>query len=330
MPCLVFISIGAHRPQVNVAGRKSETVLPAQSSNKSGLYVNYWMGHNFKETSCQIGFGSLRAAPRARELARHTLELGYPTVVTARKKSQIEDLVAGREKRSLALPLDVTDPQAIKGAVKIAEEKFGGIDKLVNNAGIGYFGSFEESDLAEVRKMFEINVWGLTRMTRAVLPGFRKRRSGTIINFSSIGGLVAFPAVSFYNATKFAVEALSESLAQEVAPLGIKVLLVEPGPFRTDWAGRSANEATETIADYRGTVGARRDTIRSYSGKQPGDPARAAAAIVKAVEDPAPPFRLLLGKAALTTAREKLTSLRKDFDSWSEVTEGADFPQPSA
>jgi short-subunit dehydrogenase len=250
--------------------------------------------------------------------------------VTARTKSQIEDLVAGREKRSLALPLDVTDAQAIKGAVKLAEERFGGIDILVNNAGIGYFGSFEESDLAEVRKMFEINVWGLTQMTRAVLPGFRKRRSGTIINFSSIGGLVAFPALSFYNATKFAVEALSESLAQEVAPLGIKVLLVEPGPFRTDWAGRSANESTEIIADYRGTVGARREMIRSYSGKQPGDPARAAAAIVKAVEDPTPPFRLLLGKAALTTAREKLTTLRKDFDSWSEVTEGADFPQPAA
>jgi NAD(P)-dependent dehydrogenase (short-subunit alcohol dehydrogenase family) len=273
-------------------------------------------------TGCSTGFG--------RELARHTLELGYPTVVTARNKDQVADLVAGHEKRSLALRLDVTDPQQIAAAVKAAEDKFGGIDIMVNNAGIGYFGSFEESDLSEVRKMFEINVWGLTQMTRAVLPGLRKRGSGTIVNFSSIGGLVAFPALSFYNATKFAVEALSESLAQEVAPLGIRVLLVEPGPFRTDWAGRSANEATETIADYRGTVGARRDLIRSSSGKQPGDPVRAAVAIVKAVEDPAPPFRLLLGKAALTTAREKLTTLRKDFESWSEVTEGADFPKPSA
>jgi len=273
-------------------------------------------------TGCSTGFG--------RELARHTLELGYPTVVTARNKDQIADLVAGHEKRSLALPLDVTDPQQIAAAVKAAEEKFGGIDILVNNAGIGYFGSFEESDLDEVRKMFEINVWGLTQMTRAVLPGLRKRRSGTIINFSSIGGLVAFPALSFYNATKFAVEALSESLAQEVSPLGIRVLLVEPGPFRTDWAGRSAHEATESIVDYHNTAGVRREMIRGYNGKQPGDPARAAAAIVKAVEDPSAPLRLLLGKAALTTARQKLATLGKDFESWSKVTEGADFPPAQA
>jgi NAD(P)-dependent dehydrogenase (short-subunit alcohol dehydrogenase family) len=246
--------------------------------------------------------------------------------VTARNKSQIKDLVSGHEEDALALRLDVTDPSQIAAAVAAAEERFGGIDVLVNNAGIGYFGSFEESDLDEVRRMFEINVWGLTQMSRAVLPEMRKRRSGMIVNFSSIGGIVAFPALSFYNATKFAVEALSESLSQEVAPLGIKVLLVEPGPFRTDWAGRSANEATETIADYHGTVGARREMIRSYSGKQPGDPVRAAAAVIKAVEAPEPPLRLLLGKPAFAGAFEKLAALRKDFEAWAEVTKGADFP----
>jgi short-subunit dehydrogenase len=263
-------------------------------------------------------------------LALRTLELGYPTVATARNTAQLKDLVAGHEKNSLALQLDVTDPHQVSAAVKAAEDKFGRIDVLVNNAGIGYFGSFEESDLGEVRKMFEINVWGLTQTTRAVLPGFRKQRSGMIVNISSVGGITAFPALSFYNATKFAVEALSESLSKEVAPLGIKVLLVEPGPFRTDWAGRSANEATESIADYHLTAGARRELIRSYSGKQPGDPVRAAAAIVKAVEDPEPPLRLLLGKLALVGAQEKLAAMQKDFEGWAEVTEGADFPSEKA
>ena len=270
-------------------------------------------------TGCSTGFG--------RELARHTLELGYPTVITARNPTQVEDLARGHEANSLVLQLDVTDPQQIGAAVKAAEQKFGGIDVLVNNAGIGYFGSFEESDLDEARRMFEINVWGLTQMTRAVLPGMRKRRSGSIVNISSIGGIAAFPALSFYNATKFAVEAISESLSQEVAPLGIKVLIVEPGPFRTDWAGRSANEATESISDYTATAGVRRTMIRNYSGKQPGDPVRAAAAIVQAVEAQDAPLRLLLGKFALIRGREKVDALHKDFESWVEVTEGADFPE---
>jgi short-subunit dehydrogenase len=269
-------------------------------------------------TGCSTGIG--------RELARHTLELGYPTVVTARDATQISDLAAGHESNALVLKLDVTDPRQIAAAVEAAEAKFGRIDVLVNNAGIGYFGSFEESDLAEVHRMFNINLWGLTHMTRAVLPGMRQRRAGVIVNVSSLGGIAAFPALSFYNATKFAVEAISESLSQEVAPLGIKVLIVEPGPFRTDWAGRSANEATQSIADYHPTAGKRRETIRNYSGQQPGDPVRAAAAMVKAVESAAPPLRLLLGKIALGGARQKLEALRKDFDAWAEISEGADFP----
>ena len=269
-------------------------------------------------TGCSTGFG--------RELARHTLSLGYPTVVTARNIEQIKDIAVGFEANALLLTLDVTRPERIAAAVKAAEEKFGRIDVLVNNAGIGYFGSIEESDMGEVRKMFDINVWGLSDMTRAVLPGLRRRRSGTIVNVSSIGGIAAFPSVGFYNATKFAVEALSESLSQEVAPLGIKVLLVEPSAFRTDWAGRSANEAPHSIADYDSTAKARADMIRGYSGKQPGDPVRAAAAIVKAVEAKDPPLRLLLGKAALAGARTKVEALRKDFEGWAEVSEGADFP----
>jgi len=270
-------------------------------------------------TGCSTGFG--------RELARHTLELGYPTVVTARNPAQVEDLAKAHKDNALVLKLDVTKAEDIAHAVKAAHEHFGKIDVLVNNAGIGYFGSLEESDINEVRKMFEINIWGLANMTRAVLPIMRKQRSGTIVNISSQGGLVANVAVSFYAATKFGVEALSESLSKEVAPLGIKVLIVEPSGFRTDWAGRSANEVPETMEDYRSTAGARLDMLRNASGNQPGDPVRAAKAIVRAVEAEDPPLRLLLGKEALANARRKIGELQKDFEGWAEVTEAADAPK---
>lgn len=222
---------------------------------------------------------------------------------------------------------NVADFDDTQQAIARVVAQSGPIDVLVNNAGIGYFGSFEESDLAEVHRMFDINVWGLTNMTRAVLPILRRQRSGTIVNISSIGGLRAFPALSFYNASKFAVEALSEALAQEVAPLGIKTLIVEPGPFRTDWAGRSANEAPQTIEDYHQTSGVRLAQTRGIDGKQAGDPVRAAQAIVKAVEAPDAPLRLLLGKIALAGGRVKLEQLARDFDAWAEVTVGADFPE---
>src|SRR5476651_52850 len=235
-------------------------------------------------TGCSTGFG--------RQLALHTLSLGYPTVVTARNPQQVEDIVKGHEHNALVLKLDVTD----------------------------------KNQVDEARKMFEINVWGLTDMTRAVLPGMRKQRSGTIVNISSVGGITTFPTTSFYHASKFAVEALSESMAQEVAPLGIKVLIVEPSGFRTDWAGRSANQASETIDDYRETAGTRTTSIRAISGKQAGDPVRAAVAIVNTVEAQDPPLRLLLGKAALAGARNKVKALNKDFEGWAAVTEGADFP----
>ena len=178
---------------------------------------------------------------------------------------------------ALVLKLDVTDQGQIDAAIKAAEEKFGRIDVLVNNAGIGYFAAVEESEEDQVRRMFEINVFGLSRMIHAVLPGMRKRRKGFIVNFSSIGGLRSFPSIGYYNATKFAVEGLSEALWQEVEPLGIKVMLVEPSGFRTDWAGRSANESKRQIDDYAATAGAWRSQVRAISGKQPGDPVRARA-----------------------------------------------------
>ena len=270
-------------------------------------------------TGCSTGFG--------RELAKAVLEKGYRCVVTARNPKQVEDIAAGHKETALVLELDVTDRSEVESSVKAAESKFGGIDVLVNNAGIGYFGSIEESNEAEVRRMFEINFWGLSAMTRAVLPGMRKRRSGHIVNISSIGGLTAYPALAYYHASKFAVEGFSETLAKEVAHLGIKVTLVEPSGFRTDWAGRSAHDVKNEIADYAESAGQNLKNLRAASGKQAGDPVRAAAAIIKAVEAKEPPLHLLLGKAAWKNAHLKVDALNRDFDAWRETTEGADFPE---
>lgn len=267
-------------------------------------------------TGCSTGFG--------RELAKQVLELGYRVVVTARSPAEVKDLASLGE--ALVLKLDVTSQKQINAAIKAAEKKFGRIDVLVNNAGIGYFAAIEEGENKEVRRMFDINVFGLSRMIQAALPGMRRRRTGFIVNFSSIGGLCSFPAAGFYNATKFAVEGLSEALWQEVEPLGIKVMLVEPSGFRTDWAGRSANESKLQIAAYAATAGAWRKQVRANSGKQSGDPVRAAKAIIKAVECPKPPHHLLLGNDAYEGATAKLKELGKEFSAWESVARGADYP----
>ena len=270
-------------------------------------------------TGCSTGFG--------RELAKHVLASGDFAVVTARNADQILDIVGDYPEQSIALKLDVTNKEEIIEAYNEAIKRFGQIDVLVNNAGIGYFGSIEESDETEIRKMFEVNFFALAEVTRIFLPGMRARRSGHIVNISSIGGLVAFPAVGFYNATKFALVGYSESLAKELDPLGIKVSIICPSGFRTDWAGRSANEAKNTIADYETTAVKNQSAIRGYSGNQPGDPKRAALAIVKAVNDANPPLHLLLGAAALKGATNKLLELKLDFDTWEATTIGADFPK---
>jgi NAD(P)-dependent dehydrogenase (short-subunit alcohol dehydrogenase family) len=236
----------------------------------------------------------------------------------------------GATENVLVLKLDVTQPDQVAAAVQAAEARFGAIDVLVNNAGIGYFAAIEEAEEAEVRKMFEVNVFGLNRMTQAVLPRMRERHSGCIVNFSSIGGIKAFPALGHYNATKFAVEGLSEALWQEVEPLGIRVMLVEPSGFRTDWAGRSADESARQIDDYMATAGTVRAGLRAVSGKQAGDPVRAAKAVVKAVASGNPPHHLLLGQDAFDGAMAKLDELRKDFAAGEAVARAADFPKPKA
>ena len=269
-------------------------------------------------TGCSTGFG--------RELAKHALESGNKVAVTARNTDDIADIVT-REDNAVAIKLDVTNTADIKAALQQTMDEFGRIDVLVNNAGIGYFGAIEESEDEAVRRMFEINVFGLAKMTQEVLPIMRKQKSGHIINIASIGGLRAFPAVGFYNATKFAVDGLSESLSKEVAPLGIKVTIVAPSGFRTDWAGRSAEDSPIVIEDYNSTARQNQSTIRGNSGNQAGDPVRAARAIVNVAESENPPLRLLLGEAALKGARAKLEELKKDFDDWAEVSVGADFPK---
>jgi NADP-dependent 3-hydroxy acid dehydrogenase YdfG len=267
-------------------------------------------------TGCSTGFG--------RELARQLVSSGTPVVVTARDPDELADFA--KATNALILKLDVTDPAQIATATQQALARFGRIDVLVNNAGIGYFAAVEEGEDAQIRRMFDINLFGLAAMTRAVLPGMRARRSGFIVNISSIGGLKSFPAIGYYNASKFAVEGLSEALWQEVEPLGIKVMLVEPSGFRTDWAGRSANESKVRIADYAATAGAGRSGVRALSGKQAGDPVRAVEAIIKAVAGPNPPHRLLLGNAAYDGAMAKLTELRRDITQCETVSRGADFP----
>ena len=273
-------------------------------------------------TGCSTGFG--------RELAQAVLAAGHKAAVTARDPKRVEDIVAAHPGRGIPLALEVTDPTQVRESVRRVEEHFGRIDVLVNNAGIGYFAAVEESDEREVRRMFEINFWGLAHMTDAVLPGMRKRRSGHIVNISSVGGLVGVPSVGYYNATKFAVEGLSEALAKEVAPLGIKVTIVEPSGFRTDWAGRSANETSTEIADYDQTAGAMRRMMRELSGKQAGDPGRAARAIIEAVTSSDPPLHLLLGRDAITWTQQKLDALNRDIERWQDVTLGADAPVPES
>lgn len=270
-------------------------------------------------TGCSSGFG--------RELAKLILQRGWKAVITARNVDQVKDIAEGYENTALVLPLDVNKKDQVSSAVAKAEETFGRIDVLVNNAGYGYFSSIEEGEEEKIRSQFETNVFGLVNMIQAVLPGMRKQRHGHIINFSSIGGLVGFMATGFYHATKFAVEGLSESLSKEVESLGIKVLLVEPGPFRTDWAGRSTSRTPVQIADYQKTVGERMDLSLEGSGKQQGDPIRGCEAIIEAVESETHHLRLLLGKMAFNLAIEKAEALKDNFNAWKELSLGADYPE---
>ncbi|QMV19033.1 SDR family NAD(P)-dependent oxidoreductase [Granulicella sp. 5B5] len=269
-------------------------------------------------TGASVGFG--------RDLAELLLSQGARVVATARRIELLDPLVKQYPETALALGLDVTKPEQVDAAVAAATQRFGNIDVLVNNAGYGMVGAIEESDEREFRPMFETNVFGLIRLTQAVLPQMRARKAGTIVNLSSIGGLVGTPGFGMYNATKFAVEGLSEALAQEVKPLGIHVIIVEPGPFRTDFLARGEMPAAKHIADYDQTAGKMREYAEKQNGIQPGDPKKAVAAIAQAVESPNPPLRLLLGAVTIPRLQAKVDALLKDVSDWKDTTTGADFP----
>ena len=273
----------------------------------------------FFVTGCSTGFG--------RHIAEHLLEQGQRVVVTARKTDKVADLA--RPGQSLVLALDVSDAAQCKAAVAQALAQFGRLDVLVNNAGVGYFAAVEETSQEQARQLIEVNFFGAANMIHAVLPSMRARRSGCIVNLTSIGGISGFEAVGYYSASKFALEGLSDTLAKELGPLGVKVITVEPSGFRTEWAG-SANETDSPIADYDITAGKARRAYHASVGKQAGDPRRAAAAIFQAVCAERPPRYLLLGNEAMEVGMAKLEEMRADFTAWEKVSRSADFPPNEA
>ena len=269
-------------------------------------------------TGASTGFGRL--------LAEQVLAAGGKVIATARKLEAVAALEQQHPGRAKAYALDVTDPAQVLSVVAQATACFSPVDVLVNNAGYGLAGAIEEATEEEFMPVFETNVFGLIGVTRAFLPHFRARRSGHILNLSSIGGLIGGAGMGYYNATKFAVEGFSEALAAELKPLGIHVTIVEPGPFRTDFLGRSGKLAETRIPDYDATAGKMREYFADQDGKQKGDPLRAVHAMMAVVEAPNPPLHLLLGKIALTRFRKRLEDWQAELNTWEQTTLGADFP----
>jgi NAD(P)-dependent dehydrogenase (short-subunit alcohol dehydrogenase family) len=268
-------------------------------------------------TGCSTGLG--------RALAEAVIAAGHNAVVTARDVEKVADLTVGVTERVLALPLDVTDPAQVTDAVDRAQDKFGGVDVLVNNAGYGYRAAVEEGDDADIRKLFETQFFGAVAMIKAVLPRMRSRRSGAIVNVSTIGVQIMPVGSGYYAASKAALEAMSGALHAELKPLGISVTVVEPGAFRTDFAGRSLTQSNTVIDDYADTAGKRRKEHDTGHGTQPGDPGKAANAIIAAVESDEPPAFLLLGNDALSTYR-RLAAARLDMiKAWEHLTTSTDI-----
>ena len=268
-------------------------------------------------TGCSTGLG--------RALAEAVLGAGHNAVVTARDVDKVADLVEPAPERALAVAVDVTKPDQVTSAVRQAVERFDGVDVLVNNAGYGYRAAVEEGDDADVRELFDTHFFGTVAMIKAVLPEMRARRSGAIVNISSIGATVTPVGSGYYSAAKAAIEGMSGSLRGELAPLGISVTVVEPGAFRTDFAGRSLAQSATVIDDYAATAGQRRKENDTMHGTQAGDPAKAAAAIIAAVESSEPPGFLLLGPDALSYYRYVAGQRANEIEKWEEVTSGTDF-----
>ena len=268
-------------------------------------------------TGCSTGLG--------RALAEAVLARGDNAAVTARDAAAVEDLAQAYPGNALALALDVTIPEQVAEATRWAEDRFGGVDVLVNNAGYGYRAAVEEGEPEAVRHLFDTNFFGAVAMIKAVLPGMRSRRRGAIVNVSSIGARITPPGSGYYAAAKSALEGMTGSLRAELAPLGITAMAVEPGGFRTDFAGRSLAQAATPIADYAETAGKRRKENDTAHGNQPGDPVKAARAIITAVESPSPPALLLLGTDALGAFGAVLDAQRAELEKWRDLSAGTDL-----
>lgn len=262
-----------------------------------------------------------------RELCEELLRQGQQVVATARHIDSIDDL-AGVS--CLTETLDVTKPETIKKAVASALARFGRIDVLVNNAGYGEMGVIEEFSDERARRQFDTNVFGVLNVMREVLPVMRKQRSGHVLQLSSISGIASYPFVGMYCATKHALEGVSEALAQEVEAFGVKVTLVEPGRFRTDFAGRSLGLPPVVEGDYKELTLDRIDRYEKIDGNQPGDPLKAVKAMIAVVDAPSPPLRLLLGKDAYEWANEKIALMQRDFEAWKDVTLSTDYDEVTA
>ncbi|HEY4030541.1 MAG TPA: oxidoreductase [Caulobacteraceae bacterium] len=270
-------------------------------------------------TGCTTGFG--------RELAKQVLAKGWRAAVTGRGKDRMADLAQGHEENALLLDLDVAEPDQVQAAVKAALDRFGRIDVLVNNAGYGYQSTIEESDDQAIRDQFEANVFGLFAVTKAVLPSMRAQRSGHVINISSVAGFIGFPGSAFYAASKHAVEGFTDTLRAEGESLGIKATAIEPGPFRTDWAGRSLRQDRSRIDDYAETADNRMGQVSGYSGKQPGDPVRAAAAMIAVAQMDNPPRHLVLGKVGFEGVTRSLRARLEEIERHKDEALAADFPE---
>jgi NAD(P)-dependent dehydrogenase (short-subunit alcohol dehydrogenase family) len=268
-------------------------------------------------TGCSTGLG--------RALAEAVIAADHNAVVTARDVGKVAALAVDNTDRVLALSLDVTDTAQITKAVSLAEEKFGGIDVLVNNAGYGYRAAVEEGDDPDIRRLFETQFFGAVAMIKAVLPGMRARHSGAIVNISTIGVQIMPAGSGYYAASKAALEGMSGALHGELKPLGISVTVVEPGAFRTDFAGRSLTQSSTVIDDYAETAGKRRKEHDTMHGTQPGDPAKAAQAIIAAAESDEPPAFLLLGKDALSTYRRLAEARLDTINKWEHLTTSTDI-----
>ena len=266
-------------------------------------------------TGVSSGFGQA--------LAQQALAAGHSVIGTLRTAQALEAFEA-QSPRAHGVLLDVTDFAAIDGAISQADQAFGPVDVLVNNAGYGHEGVFEESPLEEMRRQFDVNVFGAVAITKAFVPLFRQRRRGHIINITSMGGFLTMPGIAYYCGSKFALEGISETLGKELKAFGVFVTAVAPGSFRTDWAGRSMQRSPRQIADYDALFDPIRQAREEKSGKQLGDPVKAAQAMLQLIESDNPPAHLLLGSDALKLVREKMAQLSEEIDQWEALTRSTD------